>query len=83
MNMYTNTKKSKKFILVLVLMMIFSFCCPKSANADVGTDIIVAPAKIFWFLEAGLSEILFSLFVDLEILEIFLKLIPKFFPTGE
>lgn len=64
MNMYTNTKKSKKFILILVLLILFSFCYPKNVKAKLVDDIVAAPAKIFWILEEGIIKFLNNLFVN-------------------
>ena len=63
MNMYTNTKKSKKFILVLVLLILVNFTCPNRVNADIGQDIIMAPAKIAWYLVAGVLQVANNFFV--------------------
>lgn len=65
MNMYTNTKKSKKFILILVLLILFSFCYPKNVKAWFeGEDIVAAPAKIFWLIEEGVLTFLNNLFTN-------------------
>ena len=48
-------KNAKKFILVLVLLILFNFCYPKKVNAALGwDDIVAAPAAIFYALEKGL-----------------------------
>lgn len=64
MNMYTNTKKSKKFILILVLLMLFSFCYPKQVKAfDLGGNI----SKFFFGFEKGiLINFLNDIFCDAE-----------------
>ena len=64
MNMYTNTKKSKKFILILVLLLLFNFLWPKNIKAGFGEDITAAPAKIFWMIEEGVMIFLNNLFVN-------------------
>lgn len=67
MNMYTNTKKSKKFILVLVLLMLFSFCYPKNVNAALGGDDLIAlPAKIFYMVEEGVLKFINNIFTSKE-----------------
>ena len=65
MNMYTNTKKSKKFILIIVLIVLINFVCPKRVNAesDVLQQIIIAPAKIAWYLVAGVLQVSNNMFV--------------------
>ena len=65
MNMYTNTKKSKKFILIIVLIVLINFVCPKRVNAsDLLQQIIIAPAKIAWFLVAGVLQVANNMFVE-------------------
>jgi len=65
MNMYTNTKKSKKFILVLVLLILFSFCYPKNVKAALGLDDFIAlPANIFYMLETGVLTFLNNIFTS-------------------
>lgn len=66
MSMYTNTKKSKKFILILVLLILFSFCYPKNVKAGLVDDIVAAPAKIFWVLEEGILKFLNNVFTNEE-----------------
>lgn len=64
MNIITNTKKTKKFILILVVLLLFNFCCPKTVNADLGDDIVAAPAKIFWAIADGVLRFLNNLFTS-------------------
>lgn len=64
MNMYTNTKKSKKFILILVLLMLFNFMCPKHVNAGIGEDIAEGVSGLFFFLERGIIAIINNFFCD-------------------
>ena len=59
-------KNAKKFILVLVLLVLFNFCCPKKVNAGLVEDITAAPAKIFWLIEEGVLKFLNDLFVNEE-----------------
>ena len=57
-------KHFKKFILVLVLLMIVDFCIPKNVHAWIeGEDIIAAPAKIFLMAEEGILKFLNNIFV--------------------
>ena len=64
-----NIKKHfKKFILVLVLLMIVDFCIPKNVHAWIeGEDIIAAPAKIFLMAEEGILKFLNNIFVKEEL----------------
>lgn len=67
MNIFTNSKKQKKFILVLVLLMLFNFLYPKNINAWFeGEDIVAAPAKIFWLIEEGVLTFLNNIFTNPE-----------------
>ena len=51
MNMYINTKKSKKFIIVLVMLILFNICYPKQVHAfDFGGNI----SEFFFMLEKGI-----------------------------
>lgn len=47
-------KHFKKFIVVLVLLILFNFCIPKIVHAGLVEDITAAPAKIFWLMEEGI-----------------------------
>lgn len=59
MNIYT--KKTKKFILVLVLLMLFNFCYPKQVKAiDFGGNI----SSFFFWIEEGVIKIINKLFCD-------------------
>ena len=61
MSMYTNTKKTKKFILVLVLLMLFHFCYPKQVKAfDFGGNI----SEFFFLVEKGVISFLNNIFCD-------------------
>lgn len=64
MNKFVNNKKSKKFILVLVLLILFNFMYPKNVKASLGDDIIAAPAKVFWLMESGILTIVNNWFVN-------------------
>ena len=66
MNSFTNTKKQKKFIITLVILILFSFGCPKSVKAFDTNDIIAAPARIFWMIERGLLTFLNNIFANEE-----------------
>lgn len=63
MNTFTNSKKTKKFILVLVLLILFNFCCPKPVKAF---DIWGGIASIFFLLEEGIISLLNDIFCDQE-----------------
>lgn len=59
MNIYT--KKTKKFILVLVLLMLFNFCYPKQVKAiDFGGNI----SSFFFWVEEGIIGLINELFCD-------------------
>ena len=61
MSMYTNTKKSKKFILILVLLMLFNFMYPKQVKAfDFAGNI----SSFFFLLERGAIKLVNDLFCD-------------------
>ena len=41
MDVFTNTKKMKKLIIVLVCILLFNFCCPNIVRAgEFGTDLL-------------------------------------------
>ena len=61
MNMYTNTKKSKKFILILVLLMLFNFVYPKQVKA---IDFAGNISSFFFLLERGVITFLNNIFCD-------------------
>ncbi len=64
MNVLKNTKKFKKFILILVLLILFNFCFPKSVHALWLDDIVAAPAFIFYELEKGVLKFLNNIFAN-------------------
>ena len=61
-----NIKKHfKKLILILVLLLLFNFCYPKSVKAwNPGGDILAAPAKILYMLEEGILKFINDIFVN-------------------
>ena len=63
MNMYTNTKKTKKFILILVLLMLFNFVYPKQVKA---IDFVGNISDFFFLLERGVITFLNNIFCDKE-----------------
>ena len=61
MNVFKNTNKTKKFILVIVFLILFSVCCPKPVHAfDFAGNI---SEFIFW-LERGVLKTLNNIFSD-------------------
>ena len=63
MNIYT--KKFKKLILALVVLMLFSFCFPKNVNAIIGLDDLEAlPLRIFWGVEQGVLTFFNNIFTN-------------------
>lgn len=65
MNMFSNMKKGKKFILVLVLLLLFNFCFPKRAEAMIELeDFPAIPAQILYVLEKGVLKYLNNLFTN-------------------
>ena len=61
MSKFTNTKKTKKFILVLVLLMLFNFSFPKQVKA---IDFAGNISSFVFLLERGLIGFLNNLFCD-------------------
>ena len=60
-----NIKKHfKKFIVVLVLLILFNFCSPKIVHAGLVEDITAAPAKIFWLMQQGVLVFLNNVFTE-------------------
>ncbi len=68
MNVLKNTKTIKKFILVLVFLLLFNFCCPRQVHAAAleWEDVIAAPCKIIYMIESGILEFLDNIFCDQE-----------------
>ena len=67
MDVFTNTKKSKKIFIVLILLLLFNFSCPKTIKAagwDVDERIIVTIEKLFFWIFDGIQEILNEIFLD-------------------
>ena len=75
-------KHFKKFVVALLLIVLFNFCFPKATHAwileDLKREIVAAPAKIFWMAEKGILIFLNNTFTKEEFhttddqLEIFL-----------
>ena len=63
MNIYTN-KKTKKFIIVLVMLTLFSFCYPKNVNANFWDDLSGGCARVVWDLESGILKFLNNIFTN-------------------
>ena len=61
MNMYTNTKKTKKFILVLVLLILFNFAYPKQVKAF---DFMGNISSFFFLVERGVIGLINNIFCD-------------------
>lgn len=65
MNMFSNVKKGRKLILILVLLMLFNFCFPKRAEAMLELeDFPAIPAQILYVLEKGVLKYLNNLFTN-------------------
>ena len=61
-------KHFKKIVVVLLLIVLFNFCCPKPVHAwglqDLLNEILAIPAKIFWFIEKGVLVSLNNMFTE-------------------
>ena len=57
-------KHFKKFIVVLVLLILFNFCIPKTVHAGLVEDITAAPAKIFWLMQRGVLVWMNNVFTE-------------------
>lgn len=65
MKVFKHTNQSKKLILVIVCIMLFSFCCPKQVHAMIGMDdIVAAPCIILFSVERGIIRFLNNIFCD-------------------
>ena len=69
MNIFTNSGKTKKFILILVVLLLFNFCFPKTVKAagwfdDLLDHIAALPARIVWWIEEGILILLNDIFSD-------------------
>ena len=65
MNTFKYSKTGKKFIIALVVLVLFNFCYPKDVKAwNFIDDIVAAPAKIFWLIEEGILLFLNNIFCD-------------------
>ena len=67
MNVFTKNKIAKKFIIILVLLILFNFSCPKTVRAgwwdDVKDALAILPARILYMIEIGLLEFANNIFV--------------------
>lgn len=65
MDVFKNTKKFKKIIMVLLIMILFNFCCPKIVRAGDTVDyIFIGIETIFFGLFDGIQTIVDELFTD-------------------
>lgn len=63
MNIYT--KKTKKFILILVLLILFNFCYPKQVRAaGLVSDFVANISSFFFLMEKGIINLLNDIFCD-------------------
>ena len=63
MNMYVNSKKGKKFILVLVILLLFNFCFPKQVKA-IDFDLAGGFSSLLFWMERGIFRLVNDLFCD-------------------
>lgn len=67
MNVFKNTKTMKKFILVIIFLILFNVCYPKQVHAVLEwEDVVAAPCKIIFMIESGILEFLDNIFCDKE-----------------
>lgn len=65
MNVFKNTKMQKKFIFLIILLMIFSFCYPKQVHAgNLKSEIAIAPCKLIYQMEWGILKFMNNIFCD-------------------
>lgn len=65
MDVFTNTKKLKKIIIILVFLILFNFCCPKIVKAgSIGNWILIGVADLFYTIVDGLQNIINDIFID-------------------
>lgn len=65
MNEFTKTKKYKKFIIILIALLLFNFFNPKPVKALIELeDFAALPAKILLFMEKGILKILNNIFCN-------------------
>ena len=67
MNTFKYSKTGKKFIIALVMLILFNFCYPKDVKAFEIEDIVAAPARIFWMIEKGVLIFLNNIFSDIDV----------------
>lgn len=68
MDVFTNTKKSKKIIIVLVILILFNFACPKIVKAgDMVNNIYIALATVFFWVADLPQKLLDGIFLDNDI----------------
>lgn len=68
MKMFSKTKVTKKFILILVLLLLFDFIYPKNVHAMLGMDDLEAlPARILYMLEEGILSFTNDIFTRKEL----------------
>lgn len=65
MDVFNNTNKMKKLMIVLVLLILFNFCCPKVVRAgDVLNSVYISITTLFFWV-ADLPQLLLEeLFLD-------------------
>ena len=65
MNVLKNTNKTKKFILVIVFLILFNFCCPVKSNAnDIIQRIEYSAVELVYLIENGVLTLLNNIFCD-------------------
>lgn len=65
MNVLKNTKKTKKFILVIVAIMLFSFAMPKQVKAwGLDIDVKGSLSDLFFWVERGVIKLINNMFCD-------------------
>ena len=68
MNVFTNTKKFKKLIIVLVFLLLFNFCYPNTVKAgEIKDNILVGAGELFYGIFDGILKIANRVFVGSEV----------------
>lgn len=64
MNVFSNTKKFKKLIIVLVFLILFNFCFPQTVKAgDIVNNIVLGTARLFFSIFDGVLRIANRIFI--------------------
>lgn len=66
MNVFKDTNKKKKFILIIVFLLLFNFCFARPVHGINNDDIVAAPCKILYIIESSILKLLNNIFCDQE-----------------